>query len=146
MYLFGSLLNMVHSCRKIYDPGLTNAVDYTRDHSGYGHSQWKTTLQCNVVSHWLSPYPEWSQLYGKQWDLIKLAAGINQELRVIAYCNQNYQYMYTSSPRNMLNIVYRRDVLIHIDFWAVLAVNSEMFSRKWARIIRETVLQIMMTS
>ena len=31
-----------------------------RDHSGYGPSQWETTLQCNVVSHWLSPYTEWS--------------------------------------------------------------------------------------
>ena len=29
-------------------------------HSGYGLSQWETTLQCNVVSHWLSPYAEWS--------------------------------------------------------------------------------------
>ena len=26
----------------------------------YGLSQWETTLQCNVVSHWLSPCPEWS--------------------------------------------------------------------------------------
>ena len=31
-----------------------------RDHSGYGLSQWETTLHCNIVSHWLSPYPEWS--------------------------------------------------------------------------------------
>ena len=33
-----------------------------RDHSGYGLSQWETTLRCNVVSHWekkLNPYPEW---------------------------------------------------------------------------------------
>ena len=27
--------------------------------SGYGLSQWETTLHCNVVSYWLSPYPEW---------------------------------------------------------------------------------------
>ena len=27
----------------------------SRQHSGYGLSQWETTLQCNVVSHWLSP-------------------------------------------------------------------------------------------
>ena len=32
----------------------------SRDHSGYELSQWETTLPCNVVSHWLSPYPEWS--------------------------------------------------------------------------------------
>ena len=30
------------------------------DHSGYGLSKWETTLHCNVVSHWLSPHPEWS--------------------------------------------------------------------------------------
>ena len=29
-----------------------------RDHSGYWLSQWGT-LQWNVISHWLSPYPEW---------------------------------------------------------------------------------------
>ena len=31
-----------------------------RDHSEYGLSQWETTLHCNVVCHWLSPYKEWS--------------------------------------------------------------------------------------
>ena len=30
------------------------------DHSGYGFSQWETTLQCTVVSHWLSHCPEFS--------------------------------------------------------------------------------------
>ena len=30
------------------------------DHSRYGLSQWETTLHCNVVSHWLGPYPQWS--------------------------------------------------------------------------------------
>ena len=28
-------------------------------HSGYGLTQWVTTLHCNVVSHWLRSYPEW---------------------------------------------------------------------------------------
>ena len=28
---------------------------WCRDHSEYGLSQWETTLQCNVVSRWLSP-------------------------------------------------------------------------------------------
>ena len=32
-----------------------------RDYSEYGLSQWGTTLHCNIDSHWLSPYPEWSQ-------------------------------------------------------------------------------------
>ena len=29
-----------------------------RDHSRYVPSQWDTTLFCNIVSHWLSPYPD----------------------------------------------------------------------------------------
>ena len=31
---------------------------FIMDHSECGISQWETTLQRNVVSHWLSPYPE----------------------------------------------------------------------------------------
>ena len=31
-----------------------------RDHSGYGLSQREIMLQCNMVYHWLSPYPLWS--------------------------------------------------------------------------------------
>ena len=33
-----------------------------RDHSAFWLSQWDTTLQCNVVSHWLSPNLEGSLL------------------------------------------------------------------------------------
>ena len=32
-----------------------------RNNSVSGLSQLETTLQWNVISHWLSPYPEWSQ-------------------------------------------------------------------------------------
>ena len=28
--------------------------------SQYGPSRWETMLQCNVVSHWLTPYQDWS--------------------------------------------------------------------------------------
>ena len=31
-----------------------------RDHFVYVLSQWDTTLQCNVVSHWLDTYTKWS--------------------------------------------------------------------------------------
>ena len=31
-----------------------------RDHSWYGLSQWEMKVYCNVISHWLGPYPEWS--------------------------------------------------------------------------------------
>ena len=32
-------------------------------HSEYALSQWEITLQCNVVSHWPSPYPNVSLLF-----------------------------------------------------------------------------------
>ena len=35
----------------------------SRDHSGYGLNQWNTTLECNIVSHWLNPHPEWSLIF-----------------------------------------------------------------------------------
>ena len=30
------------------------------DHIVYAHSQWETTLHCNVVSHLLNAYTKWS--------------------------------------------------------------------------------------
>ena len=33
---------------------------HSRDHSGYGLNQWEMTLHDNILSHWLSLYPEWS--------------------------------------------------------------------------------------
>ena len=42
-----------------------------RDHSWYVGSQWETTLHCNVVSHWLSAYAEWTlkKLLFVIWDI-----------------------------------------------------------------------------
>ena len=61
---------VLHTCMKksklfthiFYDktPFITVIVLSSRDQYTYGISQWETTLQCNVVSHWLSPYPNWS--------------------------------------------------------------------------------------
>ena len=44
IYNFGTEINMEPSSQYIS----------SRDHSGYGLSQWVTILQCNIVSHWLS--------------------------------------------------------------------------------------------
>ena len=35
----------------------------SRDHFVYVPSQWETTLQCNVVSHWLGAYTKWSLIW-----------------------------------------------------------------------------------
>ena len=40
-----------------------NSIKYclcNRDNFVYAPSQWETTLQCNVVSHWLGAYTKWS--------------------------------------------------------------------------------------
>ena len=52
-HLASSGLNPDHS------PSVTDT-----NHSGHGLRQWETTLQSNVVSHWLSPYTEWSLFMG----------------------------------------------------------------------------------
>ena len=42
-----------------------------RDHIVYAPSQWETTLQCNVVSHWLGAYAKWSlhlTVVGGSWE------------------------------------------------------------------------------
>ena len=53
-----------HNRNKIKHPNrehiLWDILYVCRDHSGYGLSQWETTLHCNVVSHWQSPCTEWS--------------------------------------------------------------------------------------
>ena len=38
----------------------------SRDISMYGLSQWDVMLHCNVISHWLSPYAEWSLVKGQR--------------------------------------------------------------------------------
>ena len=39
---------------------ITNSSASGRDHFGWGLGQWEATLQCNVASHRLNPYLEWS--------------------------------------------------------------------------------------
>ena len=41
-------------------PNLSMIVVKCRGPFVYAPSQWKTTLQCNVVSHWLDAYTKWS--------------------------------------------------------------------------------------
>ena len=59
-----------------------------RDHSGYGFSQWVTTLHFNVVSHWLSPYPERSLTYQPigQCFLFHIWLKINISYLILSWC------------------------------------------------------------
>ena len=36
----------------------------------YELSQWETTLHCNTISHWLSPYAEWSLVKEFLWEFL----------------------------------------------------------------------------
>ena len=56
---------------------------YTRDHSGYLLSHWEMILQCEVFSHWLSPYWKWS-LYLQAKLSISIATLCNRWLSLYA--------------------------------------------------------------
>ena len=46
--------------------------------SGYGLSQWETTLHCNVVSHWQSPFPGW---YPGPLSVVVMQCGCGVQMR-----------------------------------------------------------------
>ena len=51
---------------------------------GYGFSQWNTTLQSNVSSHWLRPYPEkslWYDMFQLNWFLTFML-----KIRILPIC------------------------------------------------------------
>ena len=53
----------IFSLHQHTDSGWMTYQVYTKDHFVYAPSQWETTLQCNVVSHWLGAYTKWSLWY-----------------------------------------------------------------------------------
>ena len=57
-------ITMVTPSLKVFGISSSSMFQY---YSGYRLSQWETTLQCNVVSQWLSPYPEWSPVFIRRW-------------------------------------------------------------------------------
>ena len=52
-------LRMLSAKCQQFCPETVGEINTPSDHSGYELSQWETTLQHNVVSHWLNPQPEW---------------------------------------------------------------------------------------
>ena len=53
-------------------------LSFSRDLSVYGLSQWETTFHCNVVSHWLSAYTEWSLSSRPIENVLRCVCVINQ--------------------------------------------------------------------
>ena len=82
---------------------LATLTPYTRDNSGYGLSKWEKTLHCNVVSHWLSPYPEWSlqtqveiRVRKTPWQNLNLLACLTHDQ--LGYVFQNVISFHTVVP------------------------------------------------
>ena len=63
----------------------------------YGLSQWETTLQCNIVSYWLNPYPEW---YHRYWCMDTLGTYIVRKLTVFGISDETVAYIF------VLTLVY----------------------------------------
>ena len=59
--------NTLHWISVLVEAFVLCGKHFSSDHFGHGLSQWMTTLQCNVVFHWLSPCPEWSLQYYRSW-------------------------------------------------------------------------------
>ena len=54
----------------------------SRDHFVYAPSQWETTLECNVVFHWLGAFTKWSL------PLIRLAWGVDLKRNLFAIVHE----------------------------------------------------------
>ena len=82
------------------------------DHSGYGCSQWKTTLYCNDSFLWLSPYPDWpliakssSSKYNKYNDVYSYA------LYPFCICSINLDHQTPKSLRSQCRSIYMKSNL-----------------------------------
>ena len=91
-----------------------------RDHSGYGLSKWRTTLQCNAVWQWLSPYPEWSlRQHEYVWILhcdwrVQNGAAVPMNIRPM--------FIYDLSCRKCLGAFV----------WSLISKNKTCFTQKYA--------------
>ena len=65
-----------------YDSAGQVKNNYTcRDHFVYVPSQWETALQCNVVSHWMGAYKEWTLYTNRKF----YVQNISQEQAMLLY-------------------------------------------------------------
>ena len=112
--------------------------------SGYGFDQWETTLKCNVVSHWLSPYPERSLIlceiaYRSVPSNYELTCEINVHAAVLWICPINEclfcminRYVFTSctlclAPRGSVTCPY----ICRLSF-GLHGITRSIFSKKYS--------------
>ena len=60
--------DLVGSQRPTWFRVLVGTLSWCRDHQGYAPSQWKMTLQCNVIPHWLGAFTKWSLMMHQTWN------------------------------------------------------------------------------
>ena len=60
-YLFAYAISMTND-ETVESPYICIVSGYSKVHFVYALSQWETTLRCNVVSHWLGAYTDWTLL------------------------------------------------------------------------------------
>ena len=61
---------------------------YVRAHSGIGLNEWEMMLQCNVVSHWLNAYLEWTPLTGCYVYMHHIGPRVYRPLNCMVYTRQ----------------------------------------------------------
>ena len=106
-------------------------------HPGYGHNQWETTLQCNIVSHWLCPYPEWSlHLLHNAWFMQHPCGLLYLMFSTILwiwwkFCFALIEMLILWSPqkfaRNMTAVLWNHK---HANFQSNLKLGSQYVSKK----------------
>ena len=65
--MWDATLIMSYYCSESVSPKICTMLGFAlfccgRDHFAYAPCQWETTLQCNVVSHWMGAYTKWPLL------------------------------------------------------------------------------------
>ena len=112
----------------------SNVVNTIWDNFGYGLSQWETPIQCNVVSHWLSPYQEWSltmvaDVQATQgWSLpgiFRIAASAPEYVMLYAYgyaCTHVHALCFMKIHDWSLSILFKRRhvrMLVFVKYWTI---------------------------
>ena len=78
---------------------------------GFAPSQWETTLQRNVVSHWLGAYTKWSPL--RHWHSGPIASEVTLNVWMNnAYTHQELWYHQNKTQRNKNCICILRNILV----------------------------------
>ena len=132
----------------------SNKSGDTRDYFVYAPNQWETTLQCNVVSHWLAAYTkqslEWTQtvIYKVPFEVMATSLWCYGSLQRSPSTTQSFYFLQiTAKPFNIIVINWKlkhsQNTLINL-----LVIGSGIknifqwnFSYNWKVFIWENVYE-----